>query len=166
MRTRAIEKQSWEVLAALLTPANRLVVEIMLRTGLRVSDVLGIRTAQLKQRFTVTESKTGKSKQVSLSKSLLERLRAQAGSVWLFEGQRDTSKHRTRQAVWSDIKRAAKAMRLTGVVAPHSARKSVAVDEYRKSGSVDVVRQKLNHDRIDTTLLYLLSELTKASGGV
>ena len=47
------------VLAALM-PANRLVMEVMIQTGLRVSDVLRLTRKQVERgRFTVRELKTG-----------------------------------------------------------------------------------------------------------
>lgn len=159
MRTTSLDVTSWAVLERLLMPANALAVEVMLRTGLRVSDVLGIRTEQLKPRFTVSESKTGKRKRVYIGAALCDRLRAQAGTVYVFEGAKGADTHRTRQAVWHDVKRAAKAMRLSGCIAPHSCRKSYAVDEFRKSGDVRAVQSKLAHDRIETTVLYLLDVL-------
>ncbi|MCM1528854.1 MAG: tyrosine-type recombinase/integrase [Alistipes sp.] len=156
MRTRSADASTWAVLERLLMPANALVVEVMLRTGLRVSDVLSIRTEQLARRFTVEESKTGKHKRVYIGDALCARLRAQAGAVYVFEGAKSPERHRTRQAVWTDLKRAARALRLPGCVAPHSCRKSYACDEFRKSGSVGSVQAKLGHDRIETTLAYLL----------
>lgn len=41
---------------------------------------------------------------------------------------RDPKKHQSRQSVWLDVKRAAKALLLPQNVAPHSARKVFAVD--------------------------------------
>ena len=162
MRTQFLEVSAWNVLQRLLVEANALVVEVMLTTGLRVSDVLSLRTAQLKSRFTVTESKTGKRKRIYIRKDLLERLKAQAGEVYVFEGARSKDKHRTRQAVWRDIKRASRAMRLERCVACHSARKSFAVEKYRQSGGdMDKVRHLLNHDDLATTVIYLLSEFEK-----
>ena len=143
-------------------PENALCVEVMLRTGLRVSDVLSIRTEQLcKSGFTVEESKTGKHKRVRLPVSLLERLRAQAGAVYVWEHAKDPQRHRTRQAVWTDIKRAAKAMRVKLCVAPHSARKSYACALYRRTGDIELVRHKLAHDRLEVTVLYLMDEISK-----
>lgn len=164
MRTNAKDVQTWTILERLLMPANALAVETMLRTGLRVSDVLSLRTSDLKSRFTVKESKTGKSKRIYLGGDLLRKLRAQAGEVFVFEGAKGVNTHRTRQAVWADIKRAAKAMRLSGVVAPHSARKSYAVDEYTKCHDIRAVQRKLNHDRIETTVLYLLDHFGGLGG--
>lgn len=150
------------MLERLLTPPNALCVEIMLRTGLRVSDVLKIRTEQLENsRLTISESKTGKQRIIRPPPKLMERMRQQAGSIYLFPNARDESRHRTRQAVWHDIKRAAKAMRIPLIIAPHSARKTYACDQYRKTGDIFAVQHLLNHDRLDTTIIYLLDEFKK-----
>ena len=142
-------------------PTNALIVETMLQTGLRVSDVLSLRSEQIRkgQRFTVSESKTGKSKRIRLGNKLYLRLLAQAGTKWVFPSARDPRKHRTRQAVWADVKRAAKALRLRQNVAPHSARKSYACGEYERTGDLTAVKSKLNHAHMETTLLYLLDAL-------
>lgn len=51
------------VLAAMM-PENRLVMETCIATGLRASDVLNLRTERLRQRMTVRELKTGKTRRV------------------------------------------------------------------------------------------------------
>jgi len=162
-----LHKEVGHVLAA-LTPANRLVCEVMLHTGLRVGDVLALRTDQLAPRMWVTESKTGKRKQVGLPKDLLERVRGQAGQIWAFPG-RDPRKHRTRQAVWADIKRAAKAFRLPQNAGTHSMRKVYAVDLLDRYGDMERVRRALNHDRLETTLIYAMADKVlmakKGAGG-
>lgn len=161
MRTQSVKLKDWAILERLLMPTNALIVETMLQTGLRVSDVLSLRTEQLRkgQRFTVSESKTGKSKRIRLGNKLYSRLLAQSGKKWVFPHARDDSKHRTRQAVWADVKRAAKALRLPQNVAPHSARKSYACGEYARTGDLQSVKSKLNHANMETTLLYLLDDL-------
>ena len=160
MRTDAIKQADMSTLYRLLTPQNRVVLRTCLATGLRVGDVLALRTDQLGQRMTVTESKTKKKRRVYLSADLLEDLRAQAGAVWVFPGARDPlHRHRCRQTVWKDIKRAAKAMRVSECYGTHSARKAYACDLYRRVGSVEAVRKALGHDDISTTLIYLASAL-------
>ena len=163
MRTHSLSVSAWTVLESLLTPPNALVIETMLQTGLRVSDVLSLRTEQLRsgQRFTVEESKTGKHKRVYICKALYTRLLAQSGEVYIFEGSRSAYVHRTRQAVWHDVKRASKAMRIDICIGTHSARKSYAVGEYERTGDLLDVQLKLNHDDLATTILYLLDEFEK-----
>ena len=166
MRTTSLKLPAWAILERLLTEPNALVIETCLQTGLRVSDVLALTRADLAkgQRFTVTECKTGKRRRVYIGKKLYSRLLAQCGKKWVFPSVRTERKHRTRQAVWADVKRAAKALRLAGNVAPHSARKSFACGEYARSHDLSAVQRKLNHAHIETTVLYLLDVLEGAWG--
>lgn len=128
-----------------------------LTTGLRISDVLNLKTAQLKPHFWVTEMKTGKRRQVGLPEPLLSDIKNQAGEEWAFPG-RDGKKPRTRQAVWKDVKRAAKSFRLPQNVGPHSARKVYAVDLLEKYGDIERVRKALNHSRESVTLIYAMAD--------
>ena len=147
-------------LFAVLMPANALALRVSLETGLRIGDVLTIPTAKLQrsQRFTVREQKTGKSRRVYISRGLRAELLAQAGSVWVFEGRNDPHKHRTRQAVYADLKRAAKAFRLPQNVSVHSIRKLYAKTLFDETGDLELVQRALNHDRIETTLIYALCD--------
>lgn len=146
---------------AALMPANRLACQVAEHTGLRIGDVLALRTEQLRkgQRLTVRESKTGKSKRIYLPRKLYDDLMAQAGDAWVFPSPKDATKHRTRQAVWSDIKRAARAFRLPQNVVPHSLRKVYAVGEWELSGDLGKVGQRLNHSPYhpETTMIYAMA---------
>lgn len=144
------------VLAA-LTPGNRIVCQVCLHTGLRVGDVLSLRTDQLSRQFWVTEAKTGKRRRVNLPDDLLAQVRAQAGKIWAFPSPKDPSQHRTRQAVWYDVKRAAKAFRIRQNVAPHSFRKVYAVELLRRCGDAKRVQRALNHSDYATTMIYVMA---------
>lgn len=146
-----------DLVLASLTPGNALVMRVALHNGLRVSDVLNLKTAQLAPRFWITEGKTGKRKQVGLPEPLLSDLKRHAGEYWVFPGK-DPGKPRTRQAVWKDVKRAAKAMRLPQNVGTHSARKVYAVELLEKYGDIDRVRKALNHDSIGVTMIYAMAD--------
>lgn len=153
----------------LLMPANRLVMRVVLHTGLRISDVLNLKTEQLASRFWVRESKTGKAKMVGIPAPLLEDIRAQAGPVWAFPGAKKGS-HRTRQTVWADIKRAARACRLPQNIGTHSGRKVYAVELLQKYGDMEKVRRALNHRYESVTMIYamadhLLAQKFKRRGG-
>lgn len=147
-----------EQVLLLLTPENRNVMRVCLHTGLRLGDVLQLRTEQLKPNFWVTEQKTGKRRQVGLPAQLLEDLRKGAGPVWVFPG-RAGDRPRTRQAVWKDVKRAAAAMRLPQNVAPHSARKVYAVELRERYGDIEKVRRALNHDNAAVTMVYAMADV-------
>lgn len=158
MKTEYLLNREVDGVLATLMPANALVMRVALHTGLRVGDVLSLRTEQLAPRFWVTESKTGKRRQVGLPEPLLSDLKKRAGDQWVFPGRKDPSAHRTRQAVWKDVKRAAKALRLPQNVGPHSARKVYAVDLLQKYGDIERVRRALNHGSESVTLIYALAD--------
>lgn len=152
------------ILAALM-PANRLALVTSIYTGLRIGDVLALKSCYLLQdRFTVKEQKTGKSKRIRLPNKLRDELTQIAGRYYIFEGRCNPKQHRTRQAVFKDLERAAKLYRLDGHVSPHSARKIYAVEELKRTKSVKRVQQLLNHESEAVTLLYALSdELSRKS---
>ena len=160
-----LNKEMEHVFAALM-PENRLVCKTCVATGLRVSDVLALRTEQLSGRFWITEQKTKKKRRVDLKKELLQQLQEQAGETWVFPG-RNPAKHRTRQTVWADIKRASKAFRLPQNVAVHSLRKVYAHELLAKSkGDLTKVQRALNHSDAATTMIYVMAyEIYKAKYG-
>lgn len=171
MRSSYIKPGPLGLVLAALMPENRLVMEVMLATGLRVGDVLTLRTEQVKrQRFTVKEQKTGKTRRVYIPAALQLRILGQAGRLWAFEGRNDWRKHRTRQAVYKDVKRAARMFQRGGVleprqqVSPHSARKVYAVEKFRSTGSLTKTGAALNHDpgHLAVTMLYALSDRLSA----
>lgn len=157
MKTEYLLQKEVDLVLAALTPENRLVMRTALATGLRVGDVLALTPDRLKPHFWVTEQKTGKKRQVGLPEPLLSDLKNSAGEAWVFPG-RSPRRHRTRQAVWKDVKRAARAFRLPQNVGPHSARKVYAVDLMRKYGDIDRVRRALNHGSETVTMVYALAD--------
>lgn len=158
MKTEYLLQKEVDLVLAALTPENRLVMRVALHTGLRIGDVLSLKTAQLGPHFWITEKKTGKRKQIGLPEPLLSDLKKQAGDVWVFPG-RDGQKPRTRQAVWKDVKRAARAFRLPQNVGPHSARKVYAVELMQKYGDISRVKKALNHSSESVTMIYALADM-------
>lgn len=157
MKTEYLLNREVDNVLAALTHSNALIMRVALHTGLRVSDVLALKTEQLKPRFWVTEKKTGKHRQIGLPEPLLSDIKEQAGQIWAFPG-RQPGKPKTRQSVWKDVKRAAKAMRIPQNVGPHSARKVFAVELLQKYGDIDRVQRALNHSSLAVTLIYAMAD--------
>lgn len=158
MTTEYILDEAMQRVLGVLTPSNRLVMRTILHTGLRVGDVLNLKPEQLERQFYITEQKTGKRHRVNLTESLLSDLRAHSGKYWVFPHRTDPKKHRTRQAVWWDVKRAAKAYRLGANVGTHSGRKLYAVELMQRYGDIDRVRRALNHSDASVTVLYACAD--------
>ena len=147
-----------DLILAALMPDNRMVCQVALHTGLRVSDILALRKEQLARCFWITEQKTGKRRQVGLPDWLIEIIKNRAGeSEWAFPGK-DPKKPRTRQAVWKDLKRVQRAFRLPVNVGTHSMRKDYAVDLMEKYGDIEKVKRALNHSDASVTIIYAMAD--------
>lgn len=165
MRSEWVEDDTMRLILAAMMPANALAIEVSLYTGLRIDDVLALKTDQIRRtpRPYVRDSKTGKSHRIYLPAELRERMLSQAGKIWIWEGRTDWTRHRTRQAVYKDMRQAAQVFERTGRlrahVSPHSARKSAAVRAYKKGG-LDAAAALLQHDKGHplVTLIYALSD--------
>lgn len=162
MRVEYLLEREVDQILSMLTEKNALIMRVAIHTGLRISDVLSLRTDNLRSHFWVTEQKTGKRRQVGLPDPLLSDIRNQAGKEWAFESPK-TGRPQTRQAVWKDVKRAAKALRLAQNVGPHSARKVFAVELMEKYGDLERVKRALNHSSDTVTMLYALADKQLAS---
>lgn len=170
MRSEWVDGDTLALVLAAMMPGNALAVECSLVTGLRIDDVLSLHTDTVRRtaRPYVRDSKTGKSHRVYLPRELRERMLAQAGRVYVWEHRTDWTRHRTRQAVYKDMRHAAAVWerngRLGAHVSPHSARKCAAVRAYKRGG-LDAAAALLNHDPGHplVTLLYALSDDPRAS---
>lgn len=151
-----LDKEVSHVLAALM-PQNRLIFRVILRTGARIGDVVALKTEQIKPWFWYTEQKTGKARRMGLGEDLAREIRAQAGPVWAFPSAR-TEGHKTRQAVWADLKRAEKAFRLPANVGTHTGRKVYAVHLMEKYGDIKKVQKALNHSNSSVTAIYAMAD--------
>lgn len=161
IRTDYIEQQEMEHLLAALMPTNRLILEVCLTTGLRLGDVLNLKTEHLRQRMTIREQKTGKTRSFRLSKQLLDRLLIDAGKIYVFPNRVDYRKPRTRQAVWKDLKRAARLFRIPAKlnIAPHSERKIFAVGQFKRTCNIKRVQELLNHSSEAVTWVYAAADV-------
>lgn len=165
MRSEWIAPDSMELLLTALMPDNRRAMQLSMRTGLRISDVLELRTEQLRktQRPTVRERKTGKTRRVYIPLDLYQELLQHSGEIYVFPGRSDGRTHRTRQAVYKDLRRVATLYRLDGKrieahISPHSARKIYAVD-VAKTGGVAAVQRDLRHESAAVAMLYAMADV-------
>lgn len=159
MKSCIPDRQDVEFVLRLLMPENRLVMRLCLATGLRIDDALSVKSVSLlKDRITVFEKKTGKKRVIRLSKGLKTDILKGAGVVYAFPHRDDGFRHRCRQTVWKDVKRAAKALRIPDNITPHSTRKLYANELYIACGDVEKVSKALNHSSADVTYLYYLAK--------
>lgn len=164
MRSAYISPEDFQKLASKLQPANLLAVRIAAQTGLRIDDVLALRIEKLKIRLTVTEKKTGNKRRVYIGKKLLKEIlkfigRRKKGFVFPHRFKRGC--HRTRQAVFKDIKNQARALKINTQISPHTFRKVYAVNLYKRTKNLATVQRILGHKKMETTLIYALADVIK-----
>lgn len=157
-RTHYLSPKLYNKLYAVMQYENALALRTSLETGWRIDDVLHLRTSDLKGRtLSCVAMKTDKADKKVISADLAKRLKQIAAHGRFFDG-RFGDKPRTRQAVWRDVKKAAKRLEIDGNIAPHSARKTYAVEDFKAHG-LKKVQEDLQHDRVSTTLVYAFADL-------
>lgn len=158
MQADFLNNETYRFIYSAMKYENALILRTCLESGLRVGDVCALpREALQGSKLHYTAQKTGKSGTVQISSDLANRLHREHGK-WLFPSPHDLSKHRTRQAVWRDMRKATAQLGIAEHASPHSARKTFAVDLYREKG-LKAVQRALQHDRIDTTMIYAFSDI-------
>lgn len=144
--------------------ANADACRVALATGLRIGDVLALRTCDINgTKLHFNAQKTHKSGEIALKSDTIALLRKHtiAGNPHCFPGTK-AGTHRTRQAVWADMRKACKLLHVPLQISPHSCRKTYAVEVFHKEG-IDAVKEKLQHDNVSTTLLYAFSDCNMQS---
>lgn len=158
MLTDYVDPATFSRICGRMCHENALAVQVSLETGLRIGDVVSLPVTALQGcHIYFTASKTGKSGKKKISAALAKRLREISGARYIFEGRRGADTHRTRQAVWHDIKLAAAECGCSANVAPHSARKTYAVEQFHRGG-LGAVRRELQHEDYGTSMIYALSD--------
>lgn len=167
MRSEWVEPDVLELLLTAMTPRTRLAMRMALSSGLRIGDIVQLRTADMKQRMTIKEDKTGKSRRVYWPTDLYKQMMEQAGEVWLLPS-RVHGKHISRTTVYKELRRVTELYRLDGRrisahISPHTARKCWAVSRYQQTCDLNLVQAEMGHSSPAVTMLYAMAD--KLSGG-
>lgn len=158
MKVDYIKPSIYKKIYQVMQYENALALRLSLETGLRIGDVLSLTPADMVgHTISYKAQKTGKKGKKVISADLAKRLKQVSNKKFLFPG-RYGDKPRTRQTVWKDIKNATKLLKITENVGCHSARKTYAVDLYHSEG-LPTVQKELQHDRMDTTMIYAFSDM-------
>lgn len=144
---------------------DRTMLELLYATGLRVSELVGLKLAQLSLRQGVVRitGKGDKERLVPIGEealSWLEQYLLTSRSLLLAERQSDdlfiTSRGSamTRQAFWYIIKRYAKKAGITKVLSPHTLRHAFATHLLNHGADLRAVQLLLGHSDLSTTQIY------------
>ena len=143
-RTRPIAPAELRALLKVLPDAAALAVRISADTGLRISDVLAIRSGDLAPTMQVTERKTGKARRVRIRPATIAAARAYAshGHDQLIPYNRST--------IYRQIRAAAAELGYTHI-SMHSIRKYYA-RQYCRAHGLAATQREMQHNYLSTTL--------------
>ena len=160
MRVYNIDKETKVKFTRNLNYKYQLIFRLGNATGLRISDIVKLPKEILeKKEPTIREQKTKKSKRFYIPKKLRQELKefSQNNKYYIFESSAENG-HITRQAVWKHFKIVAKRLNIQINIGTHTMRKNHAKDLQLSGKSYTYIKNKLNHDNLADTLLYLLEE--------
>ncbi|MBK1673856.1 site-specific tyrosine recombinase XerD [Ectothiorhodospira shaposhnikovii] len=145
---------------------DRAMLEVLYATGLRVSELVGLRLGQVSRRHGVvrTQGKGGKERLVPLGEEAmdwLERYLAE-GRPALMQGHGQSEslfvtrrgEGMTRQAFWYLIKRHAQSAGIHKHLSPHTLRHAFATHLLNHGADLRVVQMLLGHSSLSTTQIY------------
>jgi integrase len=145
---------------------NYCLIVLSLNTGLRISDILRLRwadiydsdTDSIKQNICIVEKKTGKSKIITLNKTATRAVRKHLRrsinpTEFLIENAR-TGKAISRIQAYRIIRDAAQALGI-GRVSCHSLRKTFGYHAWKSGAPAVVIMEIYNHSSFATTRRYL-----------
>lgn len=175
-KNRYMPESDWYKIRRQLSASDRYLCELLRATGFRVDDVL--ESVNLNWAFAdlgivvIAEKKTNKIREYAANgwtMTLLRSFREAYGldtkytsSNWLYlvPSRRNYATHLHRTTIYRHFKTACKKAGLEDKgYTIHSLRKNFAVDLYRNSRSLLKVQSALNHDRVETTMIYLMDAL-------
>ena len=155
-KAKLITNETADAIAAKLAPTERLIFRLAIETGFRISDILNLK-ADVKQTITIVERKTKKFRSVRISDELYQDLLKYSPLYYpdryLFKSVRSLYKPYSRMTYHRRLKQAAKALQID--FSAHSMRKLYALNIFARTGSIEAVKEAMNHKYITTTATYL-----------
>lgn len=160
MRVYNIDMEDKEKFCRNLNYRYQLIFRVGNATGLRISDIVKLEKRILNiKNPTIREQKTGKANRIYIPIKLREELKeySKFHNKYIFESNSESG-HITRQAVWKHFKIIAKRLQLDINIGTHTMRKNKAHELKLKGKSYKYIKNKLNHNNLADTLLYLMDE--------
>ena len=161
-KPKTITNEDAEKIRRLLNTQDRLIFDLSLETGCRISDILKLRRNQIQKTMTIYESKTKKHKMVTVSDELLRRLPkgfAFGAQNYAFPSPTSPGKHIHRSTYHRHLKNACRPLKID--FSAHSTRKLYAWNVFDVSEDISDVQKALQHKFVNTTAKYMDIDLTQ-----
>lgn len=147
---------------AFTTPRDRLLWALGIYSGLRVSDILSLKVADVrgKTHIEVKEKKTEKTKLFALNAEVVAELEAYGivdmrDDEYLLQSRKGDNKPIQRDQAYKVINAAARAVGITERVGTHTMRKTFGYHAYHDGTPVETLQFIFNHSSTAVTLRYI-----------
>lgn len=156
MRVDKLTKAQAASITDYLRPPYKMIWEIGITTGLRVSDILQLTYHQIQQRdVRIRERKTDKIRRIYIRKHIAQDVDRYCKRHNIYDNDRVFVV--SRQQVWRAIKRAAARANIDVNVGSHTMRKTYSALYIQSGHNIRDLQKRLNHDNLSDTVNYLLS---------
>ncbi len=155
----ATQDEVLRLIAVISDQRARTAVELLYSTGVRITEALNLCLSDIDSKrmlITVRYGKGGKSREVPLSKKLLERLREYYTKYkpknYIFETC--TGKKLCESVIQDWCREGCRRARIRTRITPHVLRHSIATHLLESGTDIRVIQVLLGHSSINTTLIY------------
>ncbi len=133
-----------------------------INSGLRISDLLALRVADVlgRERVTLREQKTGKAKDFPLSETCRKALREYLAAIglsadaWLFPSRKG-GRPISRVQAYRILNAAARTVGITEPIGTHTLRKTFGYWAHQQGVDITLIQKLLNHSAPSVTLAYI-----------
>lgn len=139
---------------------DQLLFVVGINTGLRISDILGLRVADVRDvsHIRIKEKKTGKSKRAFINPYLRDQLDQYTAGMndddYLFQSQKGDNEPITRVQAYRVLNDAARVVGISEV-GTHTLRKTFGYWHYQQFKDVAILQELFNHSAPSVTLRYI-----------
>jgi len=144
---------------------NKAIISLMVNTGLRVSEVTGLKTKDInlkEGKLRVIEGKGSKDRDLTIgNKQALEllkeysKIRPKSDFFFTSLEQDNAGKQLAIRYLQTMVKGYSKRAKIQKNVSPHSLRHTFATEFYRETKDIETLRKILGHSDISTTQIYV-----------
>jgi integrase len=159
IRNRKVIEQFKE---SLTDPRNKLMFIIGINSGLRISDILPLKVADLrgKTSLTIREEKTGKSKTFRFNSAITSAIsellpQDAADGDYVFQSRKGANKPLTRIQAYRILNSAAERVGITESIGCHTLRKTFGYHAYKAGVDLTLLQSIFNHSAQSVTLRYI-----------
>jgi site-specific recombinase XerD len=131
---------------------NKLILDFLFYTGLRVNELINIRHSDYQNKLLRIHGKGNKVRFVLLPEFLTQHFDPYSKS-YLFLTR--NGKKLTKGQIRRNIVRKTRQAKIEKVISPHTFRRSFATNLYNRKGRLDTIQKQLGHASLDTTLGYI-----------